>query len=149
MFLLVMFLFISIGNQPDHVSRHCPKPKKVLSCVMCGFPGHKSQTCPNSCCLGVSFALFITKRFSLLIELIICSVEDRVKALHKIVPSALKIKVPAVVSVSSVTSLTNAPTCGADTIQLSQAKSCQMKRLLQLSRLNISFAPIVLVIYNF
>ena len=51
---LINFFFILAGKQTDHVARNCREPKKVIRCLMCGLPGHRSQICPNRMCLGVS-----------------------------------------------------------------------------------------------
>ncbi|CAH1794377.1 unnamed protein product [Owenia fusiformis] len=37
-----------------HLSKECPKPKKIAVCILCGLDGHLQRNCPNSLCLNCS-----------------------------------------------------------------------------------------------
>ncbi|XP_046451765.1 zinc finger CCHC domain-containing protein 7-like isoform X2 [Daphnia pulex] len=39
-------------NQWDHVARYCTEARKIISCSICGMPGHKQFGCPKKICLG-------------------------------------------------------------------------------------------------
>ncbi len=41
-------------NQWDHVAKHCTESKKIISCSICGMPGHEQFGCPRKICLCVS-----------------------------------------------------------------------------------------------